>query len=197
MKNIAVSLALAILLAACSSGSTVAPLPATINSQFAGTFTSQNGADAGSIRLDVVESDAGAISGNLIINSTGTGRCLRNGRVSGSNNGFNLNLMVTLAANRFRVTTTTTTTTTNPDGTAGTPMVSTTTRFSDTEVSPSSTTNGDTMIVVTVEPANLSGNANFQLAISNNGNTISGTYLVDGDICSSNTGTGEVTLNRI
>jgi len=74
----------------------------------------------------------------------------------------------------------------------------TTVRFSNTGTVGTETRTGSdgtvTSIVTTSEE--LSGNLNIQLAISNNGNTLSGTYVTTGNICSNSTGTGDMTLNR-
>ncbi len=197
MKNIAISLAMTVLLAACSSGSTVAPLPSTVNSQFTGSFVNQNNSQAGTIRLDIAETDAGAVTGNVIIESTGFGRCIANGTVTGVNNGFNLNLMSEQARRRFVVTTTRTRVTGMDD--MGNPITATSesVRFSDTRVSPSSSSDGrGNSTDVTVAEEDVTGTINFQFAISNNGNTLSGTYTTSDDLCSNSTGTGEATLNR-
>jgi len=85
MKNLALTLAMTVLLAACSSGSTVAPLPSTVNSQFAGEFRNQNGTQEGTVRLDIVEDDGGGVTGNIIFDAIGE-NCLGNSTVTGTSN---------------------------------------------------------------------------------------------------------------
>ncbi|MGK0375384.1 MAG: hypothetical protein ACJA2E_001862 [Arenicella sp.] len=137
MKNLALALAITLLLAACSSGSTVAPLDVTLNGVFTGTFTNVEGTQDGSATLNL--SQAGgttAIAGNAIFDTDGRNTCLVNGTVSGANNGSSASLTI--------------------------------------------------------------GSANLQLAISNNGNTLSGTYVLTAtsESCSSESGSGTITLNR-
>jgi len=177
-----------VLLAACSSGSTVAPLPSTVNSQFAGEFRNQNGTQEGTVRLDIVEDDGGGVTGNIIFDAIGE-NCLGNSTVTGTSNGFNISLTSDQSRTRFIITTTVT----RPSG-----ATTTTVRFSNTGTVGTETRTGSdgtvTSIVTTSEE--LSGNLNIQLAISNNGNTLSGTYVTTGNICSNSTGTGDMTLNR-
>lgn len=188
MKNLALTLAMAVLLAACSSGSTVAPLPSTVNSQFSGTYKNINNTQSGSVRLDIVEDDSQNVTGNIIFAANGNS-CLNNGQVSGLSNGFNLSLSAPIKRDEYTIVTVvirndgsaSTSTRTSGSGTVGT-------------VERVNANGNSETVTTTVEE--LSGNINMQLAISNNGNTLSGTYTTDGNVCSNQTGTGDMSLNR-
>lgn len=137
MKKLTFALALTLLLAACSSGSTVAPLDVSLSGVFTGTFVNVEGTQDGSATLNLSQlSDSDAVTGNAIFDTGDRNTCLINGLVTGTNNGASASLTI--------------------------------------------------------------GGANLQLAISDNGNTLSGTYvLVDAtDICSSESGSGSITLTR-
>jgi hypothetical protein len=137
MKKLAFALAITLLLAACSSGSTVAPLDVSLNGVFTGTFENVEGTQDGAATLNLSQaSDSNAISGNAIFETDDRNTCLINGLVVGTNNGASASLTI--------------------------------------------------------------GGANIQLAISNNGNTLSGTYVLVAptDSCSSESGSGSITLNR-
>jgi len=197
MKNIVLSLAVAALLAACSSGTTVAPLPSSVTSQFEGPFSNQNNSQRGTIRLDLVQDSAGAVSGNLIVNSTGF-RCLANSPVTGTSDGFNTSLTSTLTRRRFQITSTERVEETDDNGNRIVRNVVTET-FSDTGtegrvVTINAAGNEVTTVTTSTE---VMGNVSFVLAITNNGNTLSGTYVTDGTVCSNSTGTGDLTLTRI
>jgi len=141
MKNLILALAMTLLLAACSSGSTVAPLPSTISGAYSGTFANTDGNQEGTalINLSQLTIDS-EVTGNGIFDITvgnPANVCLLNGTVSmGTNNGTSASLVIQ--------------------------------------------------------------NANFQLAVSDDGNTLSGTYVVtmDTDECSNGTGSGTITLTR-
>jgi hypothetical protein len=137
MKNLALALAITLLLAACSSGSTVAPLDVTLNGVFSGTFENVDGTQDGSATLNLSQvTDGTAIAGNAIFDTENRNTCLINGTVTGVNNGSSASITI--------------------------------------------------------------GSINLQLAISNNGNTLSGTYVITeaSSTCSSGSGSGTVTLNR-
>lgn len=194
MKNLVLTLAVTVLLAACSSGTTVADLPQNVTSQFTGTFQSLNNAQSGTIILDLVEpptaDGAGAVTGNLIIQSSGA-LCLANGTLEGTSTGFNLSLTSSQTrAGGFIVTTTTTSA--SGSNTVTVEMVASGVEGTVT----SDDGNGNVTTVETAAADELSGDITFQLAISNGGDTLSGTYTVDGDLCSNATGTGNLTVNR-
>jgi hypothetical protein len=137
MKNLALTLFITILLSACSSGSTVAPLDVTLNGVFTGTFENVEGTQDGTATLNLSQlSDSTAITGNAIFDTGDRNTCLINGLVAGTNNGASANITI--------------------------------------------------------------GGANLQLAISDNGNTLSGTYVLVAatTICSSESGSGTITLSR-
>jgi hypothetical protein len=137
MKNLALALAITLLLAACSSGSTVAPLDVSLNGVYIGTFENVEGTQDGNATLNLSQTTGGtSITGNAIFDVNGRNTCLINGIVTGDNNGSNVTITI--------------------------------------------------------------GGANVQLAISNNGNTLSGTYVLTTvtESCSSESGSGTITLNR-
>ncbi|MFT6408576.1 MAG: hypothetical protein ACJAQ6_001996 [Arenicella sp.] len=137
MKNLALALAITLLLAACSSGSTVAPQEVILNGVFTGTFANTEGTQDGTATFNLSQAaNASDIAGNAIFETDGRNTCLINGVVAGVNGGASASVTV--------------------------------------------------------------GGANFQLAISNNGNTLSGTYVLTTitEECSSESGSGSITLNR-
>jgi hypothetical protein len=137
MKNLALALAISLLLAACSSGSTVAPQEVTLTGVYTGTFSNTEGTDEGTATFNLSQvSGSTTVTGNAIFENDGGNNCLINSTVSGTNNGATVTL--------------------------------------------------------TIDAANL------QLAISNNGNTLSGTYVLPTATatCSSESGSGNITLNR-
>ena len=220
MKNIALSVVLALLLAACSSGSSEAPIPTNVTAQFSGPYQSNNGIDSGTATIDLFESPDGLmVIGNLIFQANpgvGTALCLRNTTVASSvNNGFNVNIdgnpvSVVVAAidedDLFSIVTTTTPLDDpNTDLDESVPTISTVISRSGTPGTQQQVlANGTVIETVTTlitgeegEEVTLMGAVNIQLAISNEGNTLSGTYVVDGNLCSNSTGAGTITLNRV
>ncbi len=137
MKNLALTLFITILLSACSSGSTVAPLDVSLSGVFTGSFENVEGTQDGTVTLNLSQlSDSDAITGNAIFDTGDRNTCLINGLVAGTNNGASASLTI--------------------------------------------------------------GGANLQLAISDNGNTLSGTYVLvtATTSCSSESGSGSITLTR-
>ena len=189
MKNIVLALIAVLLVSACSSGSTATELPQNVTSLFRGTYQNTPGTQTGTITLDIVENVAGAVTGNIIFVATGNNNCLTNAPVTGTSSGFNLSLTGDQSGEIF----TTTITTTSAGG-----STSTTTRTSrEGRVGTESFTNSDGSSrseTTTVEDT--SGTLNMQFSISNNGNNLGGTYIVDGDTCSNATGSGTMTLTR-
>ena len=212
MKNIALSVVLALLLAACSSGSSEAPIPTNVTAQFTGPYQSNNGLDSGTATIDLFETPDGLmVIGNLIFQTNpgvGSALCLRNTTVADSvNNGFNLSItsnIITITTDQDVFTITTTTTPMdNPDTDIDESVPTITVTQSLTGIVGTTQqvlANGTVIEVVTAidtEENMVMGAINFQLAISNEGNTLSGTYVVDDTLCSNNTGTGTITLNRV
>ena len=203
---------LVLLLAACSSGSSEAPVPTIVTSQFSGRYVSNNGIDRGTATIDLFEAADGlSVIGNLIFQtdpSVGTALCLRNSTVADSvNNGFNLNILgspvAVLIVDDFFVTETTTVPADDPDtdiDESQNVTISTSVSRSGVVGTQQQALSDGTIItsVTTFEEdeAEVQGAVNIQLAISNEGNTLSGTYVVDGDLCSNQTGAGTITLNR-
>ena len=88
MKNLALALFSAILVAACSSGNTISDVPQNVSSIFQGSFT--DGVGTGSITLNLNDNNAGDVSGSLIV--TGN-TCLQSANFTGgTSNGFTLSL---------------------------------------------------------------------------------------------------------
>lgn len=209
MKNIILSLTILLLVAACSSGSSEAPTPTNVTSNFTGNYQSNNNLDSGTVTLDLIEdTDAGTVAGNIIFQpnpGVASTSCLQNTTVAtGTNNGFNISITsneITNTINDGFVIVTTTTIPDNPNTDADESATNVSTVNSSTGVVGTQTTtqaNGVVIMQVTTASADieLMGTINMTLAISNEGNTLSGTYVTTGDICSNNTGTGEMTLNR-
>ena len=189
MKNIAISLMLVLLVSACSSGTTVSDLPQNVTSLFRGTFQNNPGTQNGSVTLNIVEDAAGNITGNITFSANGN-NCLSNAPVTGNSNGFNLAVSADQSREEFTITTTitdnnglqTVSVRTASNGTVGT--VST------------QNSDGSSRVEVTSQNADLTGVFQVQFAISNNGSTLSGTYVVDGNTCSNQTGSGVMNLSR-
>lgn len=101
MKNILLSLLLVLLVSACSSGSTVADTPFNITGLFSGTYESNSSPTINDVRtsgrftLNIVESDSGVISGNILfendLNVINNG-CVFNALVNGFTSGFSVAL---------------------------------------------------------------------------------------------------------
>lgn len=187
----------------CSSGTTVSDLPSNVTSRFVGTFVNTPNTQNGTVTLDLSEIN-GSVSGNAIFESSG-GNCLKNATVSGTNTGFNMALEAAQSTSEFTITTTTdrpglATGEVDVDGNPvlGPRRITVTVRTSSTGTPGTTTTtssDGTITTVVTSESA-LGGTLRMQFAVSNNGNTLGGTYLVEGDTCSNSTGSGTMTLNR-
>jgi len=137
MKNLILALAMTLLLAACSSGSTVAPLDANLSGVFIGSFENTDGNQSGTATFNLSQiAEATGLTGNAIFDTNTVNTCLVNGTLTMSTN----------------------------NGTSATIVI---------------------------------GNTNFQLAISNSGNTLSGTYVTtESETCSSGSGAGTITLDR-
>ena len=143
MKNLALALATTLTLAACSSGSTIAPIPEDFNftGVYTGSFENTEGTQGGEATFNLAEAEnLGVITGNAIFSTfetDTTNTCLFNNLVdAGADNGNTVTLTV--------------------------------------------------------------GATTFQLTVSNNGNTLSGTYVTLDTVatCSNGSGAGTITLNR-
>lgn len=186
MKNIFLILLVASLVTACSSGTTVSPLPANVTQLFQGTFQNNPGTESGTVTLNIQEDASGVISGTITFNAS-PNPCLRNSTVAGNSNGFNLSFTADQTRDVFTIVTTVS----NSNG-----VVSESTRTSSngTPGTVTTTTGGQTTAVVTTV-ASAAGVLNATIAISNNGSTLSGTYFVDGEACSNQTGSGTMNLS--
>lgn len=200
MKKLAIALlipAFATALVGCSSGSSESPAPASVTNRYQGSFQNNPGTQDGTLTLNISEDASRAITGNIIFSSDGA-NCLRNSTVSGSSTGFNITLTADQAGELFTTTTTVTVTTVNDDLTETTVTESITTVESSAGVVGTRRTelgNGRVSTAVTTS-ASVSGSLNMQFAIGDNGNSLSGTYVTTGDVCSNQTGSGTMTLSR-
>ena len=204
MKNITITLLLSVLVAACSSGNTNSDIPQNITSTFQGSFQ-DNGGPTGNITLNLSDNNQGVVTGNLIV--TGNS-CLQSGSFSnGTSNGFNVTIpditqTGVAPADMFEVVTTTTgPDVTNPDGsvTPGAVSISTVIRSTGTPGTQQITQADGTVVTIVTTliegGAPTEGTLSFQLAITNNGSTLSGTFVTTGTVCPAGQGSGSVTLN--
>ena len=195
------------LVAACSSGTTISDVPQNITSTFSGSFT--DGAQSGTLTLNLSDNNAGVVTGSVLVSGN---TCLQNGTFSdGVSNGFDVTISGIdqtgpAGADMFEVITTTTgpgTTVTNADGTTtttpGAVSITTVIQSSGT-VGTQQVTQADGTVVMTV--TNLIdgddgavGFLNLQLAITNGGSTLSGTFVTTGDVCPPGQGSGSIVLN--
>ena len=193
MKNLALALFSAVLVAACSSGNTISDVPQNVTSTFQGSFTDVVG--TGSITLNLSDDNAGNVSGNLIV--TGN-TCLQSASFTGGvSNGFSLTLSGIPqtgpdSPDTFEVVTTTTAadgavTMTTVIQSSGTPGTQTQTLADGTTI----------MTVTTLMEGDAGevGTLGFQLAITNGGSTLSGTFISEGAGCPAGQGAGSITLN--
>lgn len=97
MKNTALTICLALFLAACSSGSSVSQTPPTITGLFVGPFESNNGRENGTLTMNLAEdTTTGNITGNLIVEfNEEDPSCITNSLVTGTVTGFNVALAAT------------------------------------------------------------------------------------------------------
>ena len=132
-------------LSACSSGTTVSPIPVSITGLYTGTFENASGTLNGTATFNLVQgTDGTSVSGNAIFDSEDA-NCLVNGTItSGTINGFSITLEVSQAS----------------------------------------------------AATNTSGSVNVQLTQSNNGNNLDGTYVSNSSNCSSESGSGTISLTR-
>jgi hypothetical protein len=97
MKNLALALAITLILAACSSGSTVAPQAISLNGVFTGTFVNTEESQEGTATLNLTQASGSDIVGGNAIFDTSSSRgnsCLVNGLVAGTNSGASAALMI-------------------------------------------------------------------------------------------------------
>lgn len=190
--------AFATALVGCSSGSSEAPAPASVTSRYEGTFQNTPGTQSGNMTLNLSEDAGNTVTGNVIFTSSGS-NCLRNASVTGTTTGFNFNLAADQSGELFTTTTTTVATTVNPDGTetSVTESIVTTEASAGVVGTVRTELGGGRVATAVTTSSNVSGQLQMQFAIGNNGATLSGTYVTTGDVCSNQTGSGDMTLNRI
>lgn len=179
-----------LLVSACSSGSTATELPANVTSRFQGTYENTTGSQMGTVTIDIVETADGTVSGNIIFESEGS-NCLRNAPVTGNSTGFNLSL--TADQSGFLFTTTVTNTNPNTGFSSTTTTISTTGRVGSSMVT---NTDGTTTSTVTTSE-DTTGTLNMTFTITNSGANLGGTYVVNGNTCSNQSGSGNMTLSRV
>jgi len=94
MKNIALALCITLLLAACSSGSSVAEIPPNISGLYRGEFESSNERDAGTMIMNLAQDTSDdSIQGTLQFEFTETDlTCLINSTIEGTIDGFAVRL---------------------------------------------------------------------------------------------------------
>ena len=93
MKNIALALILTILVAACSSGTTVGDIPNNITGVYRGNIESTNERSRGTVLLNIAEDDTNNIIGNAQFElEFDDDVCLLNSRVEGFTSGFTASL---------------------------------------------------------------------------------------------------------
>lgn len=93
MKNLALTLCITLLLAACSSGSSVSEIPPNISGLYRGDFESSNERDAGTMIMNLADDDLGGIQGTLQFEFSETDlTCLVNSTIEGTINGFAVRL---------------------------------------------------------------------------------------------------------
>jgi hypothetical protein len=93
MKNLAIALCLTLLLAACSSGSSVSEIPPNTSGLYRGPFESSNERDKGVMILNIAEDEGGNIEGTIQFEFTTTDlTCLINSTIEGTIDGFAVRL---------------------------------------------------------------------------------------------------------
>ena len=187
MKNITLTLIFTLLLAACSSGTTVSDLPQNVTSRFQGTFQTTVAGESGSVTIDLIEDAGGGITGNIIFTPNGSS-CLRTSTVAGSSTGFNIVLGADQAYELFTITTTVT-------SSGGSVDTTVTTSLSGTLGTVTSTDSNGAVTTVVTTSEELAGILNMQFVIGNNGTNINGTYTVSGNTCTNSTNSGTMNLN--
>lgn len=86
MKNIALTICLTLLLAACSSGNSVSDSPPSLTGLYRGEFSSSNELDEGVMILNLVQSETDSISGTVQFEFSKTDlTCLRPSIVTEAN----------------------------------------------------------------------------------------------------------------
>ena len=91
MKNIALTLCLALVLAACSSGNTASDTPPSSTGLYRGAFESSNAENEGVMIINVVQSETDTLSGTIQFEFTETDlTCFRPSTISGTITGFNV-----------------------------------------------------------------------------------------------------------
>ncbi len=204
MNKLAIALlipAFATALVGCSSGSSEAPVPASVTNRFQGTFQNTPGTQSGNIVLNLSESDSGDVTGNVIFTSNGP-NCLRNSTVEGTTTGFNFDLEADQTTQNFITTTTVTRVEVTTDA-MGNETEETITESVTVRESSSGTVGtvvrelggGRTSTAVTTSE-DVNGTLDMQFNIGNNGDLLNGTYVSTGGGCSNGTGSGVMNLNR-
>lgn len=187
MKNITLTLVLATLLAACSSGTTVSDSPQNVTSRFQGSFQTTVAGESGTVTLDLIEDAGGGITGNIIFIPNGAS-CLRNATVAGSSTGFNIVLGATQGYELFTITT-------SVVSSGGSVDTTVTTSLSGTVGTVTTTDSNGAVTTVTTTSEELAGTLNMQFVIGNNGTNLNGTYTVSGNTCTNSTNSGTMNLN--
>lgn len=94
MKNLALTMCIALLISACSSGTSVSEIPPNISGLYRGDFESSNEQDEGTMIMNLAQdTTGGTVQGTLQFEFSKTDlTCLRNSTITGTINGFALRL---------------------------------------------------------------------------------------------------------
>ena len=184
MKIIILSLILILTLASCSSGTSVADIPSSVTaSTFIGTYSTANGLGSGDIVLDLTDDGAGSISGNLIVSERVADSCLCSSTVTGTQIGFDVQL------------TTGDCTVTQRPLTCDSPIEVT------EDVMNADGTITEVVVDTFCAEEDFTGSGN--IALTGTLNSFSGTFVMDGNICSApvfssinNDRTGTISVSR-
>jgi len=100
MKNIALTIVLALVLAACSSGSTVADIPFNVTGTYFGEYENSTNMRDGTFTLNIAEDQAGNINGTIIYDKDPLDAfaCEINSVVSGDTSGFSVRIVADVNA---------------------------------------------------------------------------------------------------
>jgi len=94
MKNIALILAVTLMMAACSSGSSVSDIPPDdISGSYNGDFVSNNELSEGNLTVNI-QDNGGVLTGNIIVTfNPDESTCITNSSIEGTRTGFNVSFV--------------------------------------------------------------------------------------------------------
>jgi len=170
-----------------------------VTSTFQGSFT--DGPASGSITLNLIDNNAGAVSGSIIVSGN---TCLQTANFTGGvSNGFNLTLsdIPQVGASMFQVVTTTVvppsldSTGAEIPNTGGTTISTMVVSSGTVGMQQQTLADGTVITTETTAVDGAEGTLSLQLAISNGGSTLSGTFVSIDAGCPAGQGSGSITLN--